>query len=297
MTRRTLKVGTRGSKLALWQASFVKSLLLEHLPGTSVQISIIKTSGDKMSLSALSEIGGKGVFVKEIEQALLSSEIDVAVHSLKDLPSQLPGGLHIGAVSERSHPEDAVVSRQNCPLDDLPPGSRVGTGSIRRKTQILHFYPHLEVVPIRGNVDTRISKLYAQDLDAVVLARAGLIRMDLEHKISQILDSGVFIPAPGQGIIAMESRTDDEYVNDVLSDINHPETWHESLLERSFLKHLGGDCNVPAGCHARAAGDRISAVGFAADGSEKGFEAEKVEGLRAEAEVLGEALGKKLIGS
>ncbi len=297
MTRRTLKVGTRGSKLALWQASFVKSLLLKHLPGISVQISIIKTSGDKMPVSALSEIGGKGVFVKEIEEALLSGEIDVAVHSLKDLPSQLPGGLHIGAVSERSHPEDAVVSRKNCPLDDLPPGSRVGTGSIRRKTQLLHFYPHLEVVPIRGNVDTRISKLYAQDLDAVVLARAGLSRMDLEHKISQILDPGVFIPAPGQGIIAMESRTDDEYVNDRLSNINHPETWHESLLERSFLKHLGGDCNVPAGCYARVLGDRISAVGFVADGFEKGFAAAKVEGLRAEAEVLGEDLGKRLVGS
>lgn len=295
MTRKTLRIGTRGSKLALWQANFIRSMLLERLPDTDVQISIIKTRGDKMSASFLSEIGGKGVFVKEIEVSLLNKDVDVAVHSLKDLPSELPAGLKIGAVSERLYPEDAVVSKKNCHLDNLIPGSKVGTGSVRRKAQILHYYPHLEVVPIRGNVDTRVKKLYLEDLDAVVLARAGLNRMDLEYRISQVLDPDVFIPAPGQGTIAMESREDDEYINDILDDINHSETLYESLLERSFLKHLEGDCNVPAGCYARASGGDISAIGFVSDELGKELIIERSDGNRQGAEDMGKYLAESLL--
>ncbi len=295
MTRRTLIVGTRGSKLALWQAGSVRSALLERLPDTDVQISIIKTRGDRMSASSLSDIGGKGAFVREIEVSLLNEEVDVAVHSLKDLPSELPDGLKIGAVSERDHPEDAVVSKKNRHLDDLIPGSRVGTGSVRRKAQILHYYPHLEVVPIRGNVDTRVKKLYLEDLDAVILARAGLNRMDLQHKISQVLDPNVFIPAPGQGTIAMESREDDKYISDILDDINHPETLYETLLERSFLKHLEGDCNVPAGCYARASGEGMSAVGFVSDELGRDLVTERSDGSRQEAEDMGKRLAESLL--
>ena len=291
----TLRIGTRGSKLALWQANFIKSQILIQFPETDIRISVIKTKGDKLLDSPLSEIGGKGVFVKEIEDSLLKNDIDIAVHSLKDLPSQLPEGLIIGAIIERQHPADAVISKNDYHLKDLMQGSKVGTGSLRRKAQILSNYPHLEIVPIRGNVDTRINKLNTENLDAVVLAVAGLQRMGFENKISQVLDPFTIIPAPGQGVIAVESRENDKSTNKILSKVSHLATLSESLLERSFLKHLGGDCNIPAGCYAKVSGDEISAVGFVSDEFGKRMVRDEIKGKKERAEQLGSALVEKII--
>ena len=291
----TLRIGTRGSKLALWQANFIKSQLLSQFPEIDIQISVIKTKGDKLLDSPLSEIGGKGVFVKEIENSLLNNEIDIAVHSLKDLPSELPDGLIIGAITERQHPADAVISKNDCHLKDLMKGSRVGTGSLRRKAQILSSYPHLEIVPIRGNVETRIEKLNNEDLDAVVLAVAGLKRIGFDERISQVLDPLTIIPAPGQGIIAVQSRENDKSTNNILNKISHLPTLTESLLERSFLKHLGGDCNIPAGCYAKVSGDEISAVGFISDELGKKIIRDEIKGKIQNAKQLGSALVEKII--
>ena len=291
----TLRLGTRGSKLALWQAEFVKSELLKFFPYIDVKITVVKTKGDKLLDSPLSEIGGKGVFVKEIEDLLINGEIDIAVHSLKDIPSVLPDGLIIGAVTERHHPADVVVSRNNSQLQDMKPGSKVGTGSLRRKAQILHHYPYLDIVPIRGNVDTRIKKLNTENLDAVVLAMAGLHRMSLESEISQVLDPYTIIPAPGQGIIAVESRKDDNSTSNIINNLNHLETLSESLLERSFLKRLGGNCNVPVGCYAKISGDSVNAVGFISDESGKDLIREKISGDKQKAEDLGTELACRII--
>ena len=290
-----LRIGTRGSKLALWQANFIKSELLSQFPDLDIQISVIKTKGDKLLDSPLSEIGGKGVFVKEIEESLLNNDIDIAVHSLKDLPSKLPDDLMIGAITKRQHPADATVSKNDVQLEELKPGSKIGTGSLRRKAQILNIYPELEIVPIRGNVDTRIKKLRTENLDAVVLAVAGLQRMGFESEISQIFDPRTIIPAPGQGTIAVESRKDDRNTSKILSNISHLESLSESLLERSFLTQLGGDCNIPAGCYAKISADQISAVGFISDESGKNLIRDEIGGKTEEAEFLGSALADNII--
>jgi len=229
-----LRIGTRGSQLALWQARFIKSEINSLFPDIQIKIEVIKTEGDKLVNSPLSEIGGKGVFVKDIEEALLNNKIDLAVHSLKDMPSVLPGGLIINAVTKRKHAADALVSRNNIQLEELKPGSRVGTGSLRRKAQLLYHYPWLEIVPIRGNVETRLDKLDSENLDAIILAVAGLQRMGFGDRISQIIDTEILIPAPGQGIIAVESREEDENTNNILSGLSDLNSKYESLLERSI---------------------------------------------------------------
>ena len=290
-----LRIGTRGSKLALWQANFIKSELINHLPDLDINISIIKTTGDKLLDSPLSEIGGKGVFVKEIEQSLLNNDIDIAVHSLKDLPSELPDGLILGAMSKRHHPADAIISKNNVQLIELKPGSKVGTGSLRRKAQILNIYPELEIVPLRGNVDTRIKKLNSENLDAIVLAVAGLHRMGFDNEISEILDPYTIIPAPGQGVIAVESRKNDKVTNEILNNINHLETLSEAVLERSFLRKLGGDCNIPAGCFAKISEKEINAVGFISDKSGKNLIRGEIRGEINEAEKLGTSLASNII--
>ena len=227
-----LRIGTRGSRLALWQANFIKTEINSKFPDIQIEIEIISTEGDKLTNTPLSEIGGKGVFVKDIEKALLAKKIDIAVHSMKDMPSVLPDGLIIGAVTKRKHPADALVSKDNLMLQDLKPGSRVGTGSLRRKAQIIHHYPDIDVVPIRGNVDTRLKKLETEGLDAVVLAVAGLQRMGFGERISQVIDTEILIPAPGQGIVAVESRSGDKKTNEILNSLNDLESLSESLLER-----------------------------------------------------------------
>ncbi len=290
-----LRIGTRGSQLALWQARFIKSEINSLFPDIQIKIEVIKTEGDKLVNSPLSEIGGKGVFVKEIEEALLSNKIDLAVHSLKDMPSVLPGGLIISAVTKRKHAADALVSRNNIQLEELKPGSRVGTGSLRRKARLLYHYPWLEIVPIRGNVETRLDKLDGENLDAIILAVAGLQRMGFGDRISQIIDMEILIPAPGQGIVAVESREEDENTNNILSGLSDLNSKYESLLERSFLKSLGGDCNIPAGCYAKVEGKSISSIAFISDESGNNMFTEKIIGKVSESENLGATLFNMLI--
>ncbi len=290
-----LRIGTRGSQLALWQARFIKSEINSLFPDIQIKIEVIKTEGDKLVNSPLSEIGGKGVFVKEIEEALLNNKIDLAVHSLKDMPSVLPGGLIISAVTKRKHAADALVSRNNIQLEELKPGSRVGTGSLRRKAQLLYHYPWLEIVPIRGNVETRLDKLDSENLDAIILAVAGLQRMGFGDRISQIIDMEILIPAPGQGIVAVESREEDENTNNILSGLSDLNSKYESLLERSFLKSLGGDCNIPAGCYAKVEGKSISSIAFISDESGNSMFTERIIGKVSESENLGATLFNMLI--
>ncbi len=290
-----LRIGTRGSQLALWQARFIKSEINSLFPDIQIKIEVIKTEGDKLVNSPLSEIGGKGVFVKDIEEALLNNKIDLAVHSLKDMPSVLPGGLIISAVTKRKHAADALVSRNNIQLEELKPGSRVGTGSLRRKAQLLHHYPWLEIVPIRGNVETRLKKLDSENLDAIILAVAGLQRMGFGDRISQIIDTEILIPAPGQGIIAVESSEEDENTNNILSGLSDLNSKYESLLERSFLKSLGGDCNIPAGCYAKVEGKSISSIAFISDESGNNMFTERIIGKVSESENLGATLFNILI--
>lgn len=285
----TLRIGTRGSELALWQARHIEHLISQANPEIASEIIVIKTTGDKNLESSLAEIGGKGVFVKEIEEALISAEIDIAVHSLKDVPTELPDGLVIGAFAERHDPRDALIAKAGLKLSELTEGSTVGTGSLRRASQILHHYPGLRIVPVRGNVGTRVRKLREGDeLDAVVLALAGLTRLGLEGEVTEIIPVDMVVPAPGQGIVAVQSRESDTRTNELLGLINHKGTAIQASAERAFLKRLSGDCNVPVGCQAVIDGDsmRITGVLATPDGSK--LIKEYVSGVIEDAEALGE---------
>lgn len=295
--KRSFRIGTRGSLLALWQANFIKDLLLAVRPDLHTEIRIIKTTGDRNLDSPLSEIGGKGVFVKEIEEALLSEEIDIAVHSMKDLPAVLPDGLVIGAVAPRHDPRDALVSKANLKLRDLPDGARVGTGSLRRGAQLLNLMPGLRIVPIRGNVDTRLKKLREGDeYDAILLAAAGLGRMGLIEEASEIIPADVMVPAPGQGIIAVECRDGDVATRDIISMINHARTWTAGSAERAFLRRLGGDCNIPAGCYAETDGDSLGVTGILASPDGRTLIRERSSGAAKDAEGIGLRLAELILG-
>jgi hydroxymethylbilane synthase len=294
--RPSLRIGTRGSGLALWQARHVERLLSEHHPEINTEIIVIKTTGDKNLESPLSEIGGKGVFVKEIEEALLDERIDIAVHSLKDVPAVLPEGLVLEAYLKRHDARDAVIAYSGLKLWDLPDGSRVGTGSLRRASQILHHYPGLKIEPIRGNVDTRVRKLReGEQYDAIVLALAGLERMGLEAHVTEILSEDQVLPAPGQGIVAVESRGSDRDTNDVLKSINHSETAVQARAERAFLKRLSGDCNVPLGCLAETDGNSIYITGVLAQPDGSVLLKESISGVVGNAETLGENLAEGIL--
>lgn len=293
--KQALRIGSRGSRLALWQAEFVKGLIRQKFPLTEVEILVIRTTGDKILDSPLSMIGGKGVFVKEIEEALLKDEVDIAVHSMKDLPAFLPEGLTIGAVAERHDPRDALVSNRDIKFDELPAGARVGTGSIRRQAQILGLRPDLEIIPIRGNVDTRIMKLRRGGFDAIILALAGLERMGLGDEIAEIFPFDVMIPAPGQGIIAIEYREDDGETAGILSEINHKDSWIAAVAERSFLRTLGGSCQIPAGCYAAVGKDRIKILGLVASSDGKKIIREYIEGALENHRSLGKEIAEKIL--
>lgn len=254
-----LRIGTRGSRLALWQANFVKSALLSKIPSLEIAVVKIRTTGDKNTGDNLSEIGGKGVFVKEIEEALLDNRIDIAVHSLKDVPSFLPEGLLIASVLKRHNPYDAFISASGKKIDELSPKSVVATGSERRKFQLLDIYPDLKVVPIRGNVDTRLKKLQTMNLDGLILAAAGLQRLGLDSHITQIFEPDRMVPSPCQGIIGIECREGDNEILDCLDKIKDSNTSVCAAVERTFLQTFGGDCTVPVGCYSFIDGDQISA--------------------------------------
>lgn len=246
-----LKIGTRKSKLALWQANHVAHLLRQAYPDTTVELVTFTTKGDKVLDKSLPAIGGKGLFTEELERSLLAGEIDCAVHSLKDLPTEQPTGLTIGAVPKRAAVEDVLISKNNLSLDQLPQGAKIGTSSLRRAAQLRHYRSDFEIIDIRGNVPTRIEKALNpdSDYDATVLARAGVERLGLMDKVAQIIPLEIMLPAPGQGAIGVQCR--DEIVQkEIFFKIMHLDTWLETHAEREFLAVLEGGCSVPVAAYA-----------------------------------------------
>jgi hydroxymethylbilane synthase len=293
--RQSIVVGSRSSALALVQAESVAAALRALYPQRVFRILHIRTEGDRVLSRPLVEIGGKGVFVKEIEDALLAHDVDLAVHSCKDLPTAQPAGLTIGAFLARADPRDVLVARQGRPLAELPGGARVGTGSLRRVAQLRALRPDLVLADIRGNVDTRLRKLDEGQYDAIVLAAAGLSRLGLDGRVSEYFDPQVVLPAPGQGALALELRVDDEEVLELISALDHPATRQAAGAERAFLRGLGGGCDVPIGAYAWPDGDELALRGMLAtqDGSQP-FYAEG-RGPAAEPEVLGERLARAVL--
>lgn len=250
-------IGTRGSKLALWQAEWVKSKLQRLYPELKVELNKIKTTGDKILDVPLAKVGGKGLFVKEIEEALLRNEADIAVHSMKDVPTEFPDGLHLGAICKREDPRDAFISGvQNLKFKiqnfkELPEGAKVGTSSLRRSCQLLNIRPDLRIVQLRGNLDTRLKKLDEGQFEAIILAAAGVKRLGWSDRITEILSPEICLPAIGQGAIGIECRVNDRFINDLIAPLNHRETAICVLAERAFLKRLEGGCQVPIAAFAR----------------------------------------------
>ncbi len=255
---RRIVIGTRGSELALWQANHVRSALLAAHAGLAVEIEIIRTKGDRILDKALHQMLDKGLFTKEIESALLAGAVDLAVHSLKDLPTELPEGLVLAAVTEREDPADLLIAKSPTALDDLPRGASVLTGSLRRAAQILHQRPDIEVRPVRGNVATRLRKLDESDADAIVLARAGLVRLGLLDRPATRLDPAEFLPACGQGALGIEIRSDDGDLAQLLYPLNDATTRAAVTAERAFLADLGGGCQAPCGAYVRPGDDEAS---------------------------------------
>jgi len=297
---RALVIGSRGSKLALWQAEHARERLVQLNPDIEIRIEVIKTTGDVKS-DPLSVIGGKGVFTKELEDALLDERIDIAVHSLKDLPTILPAGLSISAIGEREDPRDALVLAASSEFDatalgNLPRGAIVGTSSPRRLAQLrCWFGDKLEVKDLRGNVDTRIRKLDEGQYDAVILASAGLVRLGLQHRISLRIPIEHMLPAVGQGAIAIETRSDDEFAIEVTRKLVHRETRLACLAERSFLRSLGGGCQLPIAAHATIEKDLLKLDGLVAtpDGSKR--LQDTLSGSADSAEDIGALLASTLI--
>jgi hydroxymethylbilane synthase len=298
-----IKIGTRGSKLALTQANLVAEKIKKEAPDVNIEICVIKTSGDIMQDISLLKIGGKGVFVKEIEDALLSGAIDLAVHSMKDVPTQTPPGLVFAAVLEREDVRDILVSRGARKIEQMRKRAKIGTGSMRRSAQLLAMLPDLEIVSLRGNLDTRLKKIDTENLDGVIVAAAGVKRMGLAGKITQYLPVEMMLPAVGQGALGLEIRADDNRLKELLTKINHVPTHTEITAERAFLRHLGGGCLLPIAALGKLSGDRLSLEGLVAAPRGSNVIRDKVQGTAGEAEEMGKKLaeiilergGKKLL--
>ncbi len=293
--KKKLVIGTRGSQLALWQANHVKSVLESKFPDLSVELSIIKTKGDKIQDVPLAKVGGKGLFVKEIEEALLDRRIDIAVHSMKDMPAKIPEGLCIGAVPERESPVDVLISKDGAPFSKLKKGAKIGTSSLRRGAQLKHARPDVEIVPLRGNLDTRLKKLETEDLDAIVLAAAGVKRLGLEEKITEYIDESVMLPAVGQGALCIEIRENDPDAGPVIAALDDDSTHKVVAGERAFLHRLEGGCQVPIAAHGRLNGDTLELKGLVADVDGSVVFRETVSGPASAAEKLGVKLAERLL--
>lgn len=290
-----LIIGTRGSALALWQARFVASTIETHHPDIQVELLIIKTRGDKILDVPLATIGGKGLFTKEIEDALLDGRVDLAVHSLKDLPTELPEGLGLAAVMEREDPRDVFISRDGRPMEALEDGATIGTSSLRRGAFLLNRFPQLRVASIRGNVDTRIRKIETENLAGVVLAAAGVRRMGLSDRITAFFEPDLMIPAIGQGALAIEARHHDPRVEGVIGTLHHPDTAGCVEVERAFLSRMGGGCQVPmaAHCFRENGGFRVIAAVAHPDGTKMVRDSFKGEHVDSR---VGVSLADALIG-
>ena len=288
-----LRIGSRGSILARWQAEFVRKQLFQ-LTGVEAEIIIIKTSGDKMQQQALTQIGGKGIFTKELEEALLEEAIDLAVHSVKDIPTETPGRLQFPAVCRRDDVRDCLISHTGTMLANLKQGARVGTGSLRRQAQLRHYRPDLDFRELRGNVDTRLRKVESGEYDAIVLSKAGLDRLGWSQKITEPISTDISLPAVGQGAIAIQSRVSDRGADEILSKLNDDETRTAIIAERALLGALQGGCQVPIGAWARVERGELvmEAVVCSVDGGQ--YVREKATAPPDQAAQLGEHLARVL---
>jgi hydroxymethylbilane synthase len=295
MTNKTIKIGTRGSKLALWQANWVKSALNAGNTSIAVELVPIKTRGDKILDVPLAKVGGKGLFVKEIEDALLNGRIDLAVHSMKDMPSEIPDGLCVGAIPEREIPQDVLISKKGLLLHDLMPGARIGTSSLRRSAQLLHARPDLVILPLRGNLDTRLKKLETENLDAIILAAAGVKRLGLENRITEYLDENVMLPAVGQGALCIEIRQNDPEIEPIIAALNHQESWTVVMGERAFLNRLEGGCQVPIAAHGKLEKNTFTLCGLVAAVDGTTIIKETLSGPEDSSESIGVNLADRLL--
>jgi len=295
MKAQKIVIGSRGSQLALWQANWVKSELERLHSNADIDIRIIATSGDKIQDVPLSKIGGKGLFVKEIEEALLANEIDLAVHSMKDVPMELPTELGISVITKRENPLDALISKNGEKLADLPQGATIGTSSLRRSSQLLKYRDDFKIHPLRGNVDTRLRKVEEGKYDAILLASAGLNRLGWANRITEEISHDILLPAMGQGALGIETRLDDMMIYDFISTLNHEQTHYAVSAERSLVGRLDGGCQVPIGAYARIEKGLITLKGLVAslDG-EVIYKLENV-GPVDDAINIGQDLGSKLL--
>ncbi|WP_457641985.1 hydroxymethylbilane synthase [Persephonella sp.] len=290
-----IRIGTRKSKLALWQANYISNQLKRHFPDLEVELIKIVTKGDKILDVPLAKVGGKGLFVKEIEEAMLRNEIDIAVHSLKDVPTYFPEGLGLVAITEREDPRDAFLSIKYNSIDEMPEGAVLGTSSLRRKAQIMMKRKDLKIEDLRGNVDTRIRKLEEGLYDGIILAHAGLKRLGLQNKVKQVLEPEFMIPAVAQGFLGIEARLDDEKTIEIVSVLNHMESEIRAKAERAFLKTLEGGCQVPLAGYAEIIDGKLKITGFVSDLTGERVFKDSVIGDLEEAEKLGVQLAEKLL--
>ena len=293
----TVRIGTRKSQLALVQTYWVKAELEKHFPTIEFEVEKMSTQGDKILDVPLAKIGDKGLFTKELEVGMLNKTTDFAVHSLKDLPTNLPEGLMLGCVTKRVNPADALVmneKHQDKKLETLPPGSIIGTSSLRRLAQLRHHYPHLEFKDIRGNVNTRLAKLDSGEYDAIILAVAGLQRLDMGDRIHQHIAPEISLHAVGQGALGIECREGDEEILKILKVLEDPDSRDRTLAERSFLRELEGGCQVPIGVNTKIENDNLTLVGMVASLDGKQMLKDTVTGNRTESEQLGKDLAAKL---
>lgn len=296
-------IGTRGSKLALWQAEWIKSELQKLNPGLEIELNKINTTGDKILDVPLAKVGGKGLFVKEIEEALLRNEADIAVHSMKDVPTEFPDGLHLAVITKREDPRDAFITAVSSKkiiksFKDLPKGATIGTSSLRRSCQLLSIRPDLKIKQLRGNLDTRLRKLDEGQFDAIILAAAGVKRLGWAKRITEILTTEISLPAIGQGAVGIECRINDEFINNLIAPLNHPETSICVRAERAFLKKLEGGCQVPIAAYAKLLNPSTHQLimdGLVGSVSGDRIVNGRIEGTPNDAENLGIKLAEELL--
>lgn len=289
-----IRIGTRGSKLALWQANYIKSLLEANFPSIKTELVIIKTKGDEIQNVSLTEIGGKGLFVKEIEKALLARQIDIAVHSMKDMPAEIPDGLYIAATPRAEEPWDIIVFNKKTSFSSLKEGAIIGTTSLRRIVQLKRLNPKLTFRMLRGNLDTRMKKLMTGEYDAIIVAYAGVNRLGIKPEFMEKLN---IIPAAGQGIIAIEAHKDDNRIKPLIEPLNDLHTFYRANAERGFVTRLGANCQIPAGAHAIVNESKIEITGFISDPEGRIFYTQTVSGSREQSFNTGVALARQLLES
>lgn len=297
MAARTLRIATRKSPLALWQANFVKDRLEALHPDLQVELVPMSTQGDKILDTPLAKVGGKGLFVKELETAMLEGRADIAVHSMKDVPVEFPDGLGLHTICEREDPRDAFVSNHFNQIDELPQGAVVGTSSLRRQCQLRAARPDLVIRDLRGNVNTRLAKLDAGDYDAIILAAAGLKRLEMAHRIAAFIEPEQSLPANGQGAVGIECRLDDHELHALLAPLEHPETRIRVLTERAMNRALQGGCQVPIGAYALVEGEEVWLRGLVGSPDGARVIRDEIRGPLAEGEALGHTLAQRLLAA